>query len=287
MKQIVKAMLLSTSLIAVNIAFAATPAAPAAGAPVATVAKSNETVYVNGKAVDPKIIEAMMNQFKKSSPMAAQQMANPQFKKEILQSIGMQQAILAEGNSQGLDKSAEYQAKLQEIKPMIYAQILQEKASKNAVTDAMIKAKYDKMKKDAAAQTQYDVLHILVKDKKTADDIVAQLKKGAKFTDLAKKYSVDPGSKDKGGDLGWSDGSSFVPEFTAALKQLKKGQYTVIPVKTQFGYHIIMLKDIKSGNASSVPPFDKVKDQIKQQLQMEQTKAFFDGLKAKYQVEVK
>ncbi len=287
MKQIVKAMLLSTSLIVVNIAFAATPVAPAAGAPVATVAKSNETVYVNGKAVDPKIIDAMMNQFKKSSPMAAQQMANPQFKKEILQSIGMQQAILAEGNAQGLDKSAEYQAKLQEIKPMIYAQILQEKASKNAVTDAMVKAKYDKMKKDAAAQTQYDVLHILVKDKKTADDIVAQLKKGAKFTDLAKKYSVDPGSKDKGGDLGWSDGSSFVPEFTAALKQLKKGQYTVIPVKTQFGYHIIMLKDVKSGNASSVPPFDKVKDQIKQQLQMEQTKAFFDGLKAKYKVEVK
>ena len=287
MKQIVKALLLSTSLIAVNIAFAATPTTPAADAPVATVAKSNETVYVNGKAVDPKIIDAMMSQFKKSSPMAAQQMANPQFKKEILQSIGMQQAILAEGNADGLDKTADYQAKLQEVKPMIYAQILQEKASKNAVTDAMVKAKYEQMKKDAKAQTQYDVLHILVKDKKTADDILAQLKKGAKFTDLAKKYSIDPGSKDKGGDLGWSDGSSFVPEFTAALKQLKKGQYTVIPVKTQFGYHIIMLKDVKSGNADSVPPFDKIKDQIKQQLQMAQTKAFFDGLKAKYKVEVK
>ena len=272
MKQIVKALLLSTSLVAVNVAFAATaPVAPAAGAPVA--AKSNETVYVNGKAVDPKVISAMMNQFKKSSPMAAQQMANPQFKKEILQSIGMQQAILLEGNAEGLDKSADYQAKLQEIKPMIYAQILQEKASKNAVTDAMVKAKYEQMKKDAKAQTQYDVLHILVKDKKTADDIVAQLekapkdKKGAKFVELAKKYSIDPGSKDKGGDLGWSDGSSFVPEFTASLKKLKKGQYTVIPVKTQFGYHIIMLKDVKSGSADSVPPFDKIKDQIKQQLQ--------------------
>ena len=147
MKQIVKALLLSTSLLAVNIAVAATPVAPAAGAPVATVAKSNETVYVNGKPLDPKVIDAMMSQFKKSSPMAAQQMANPQFKKEILQSIGMQQAILLEGNSEGLDKSADYQAKLQQIKPMIYAQILQEKAGKNAVTDAMVKAKYEQMKK--------------------------------------------------------------------------------------------------------------------------------------------
>lgn len=245
-----------------------------------------ETVYVNGKPVDQKTIDQTMAQIQKN-PGAAQQMKNPQFKKEVLQSIGMQQAILLEGNTQNLDKSADYQAKLNEVKPMIYAQILQDKAGLDKVSDADAKAKYDQMKKEAASKTEYDVSHILVKDQKTADDIEAQLKKGAKFADLAKKYSIDPGSKDKGGELGWSDGSNYVPEFTAAIKTLKKGAYTTTPVKSQFGYHIIKLNNTRPADTKNFPSFDKMKDQLKQQIQMEKTKAFFDGLKAKYKVEVK
>lgn len=246
---------------------------------------SADTVYVDGKPVPQTVIDQAMAQLKKN-PMAAQQMANPQFKQEMLQSIGMQQAILAEGNAQSLDKSAAYQAKLNEIKPMLYAQILQEKATAQPITDAQIKAKYDELKKAAATQQQYDVSHILVKDQKTANDIEAQLKKGAKFTDLAKKYSIDPGSKANGGELGWSDGSNYVPEFTAAIKTLKKGQYTTSPIKSQFGFHIIKLNDVKTGGAD-FPAFDKIKDQIKQQIQMDRTKAFFDGIKAKHKVQVK
>lgn len=245
-----------------------------------------ETVYINGKPVDQKIINQTMNQFKKSSPMAASQMNNPQFKKQILQSIGMQQAILIEGNKEGLENTPQYKEKLQEVKPMIFAQILQDKAS-GTITDAQALAKYNKIKAETANAQQYEVSHILVKDKKTADKILADLKKGKKFVDLAKQYSTDPGSKAKGGDLGWSDGSNYVPEFTAAIKTLKKGQYTTIPVKTQFGYHIIMLNDLKKGAATPMPPFDKMKDQIKQEMQMENTRKFFDGLKAKYKVEVK
>lgn len=246
-----------------------------------------ETVYVNGKPVDQKIIEQTMDQIKKSSPMIAAQMSNPQFKKQVLQSIGMQQAILAEGNSQGLDKSSEYQAKIQEVKPMIYAQILQERSASAKVSDAEVKVRYDQLKKQAANQKQYEVSHILVKDQKTADMIIDQLKKGGNFADLAKKYSVDPGSKSKGGDLGWSDGTNYVPEFTKALQQLQKGMFTTTPVKTQFGYHIIKLNDVKIGNSNNFPPFDKYKEQLKQQIQMEKVKQFFDGLKVKYKVEVK
>ena len=245
-----------------------------------------ETVYINGKPVDQKVIDQTMNQFKKSSPMAAQQLSNPQFKKEILQSIGMQQAILAEGNSQGLEKSSQYQEKMQEVKPMIFAQILQEK-NQGAMTDAQAKIKYDEMKQKASNQKQYEVSHILVKDEKNAKDIIAKLEKGGNFADLAKKNSIDPGSKVKGGDLGWSDGSNFVPEFTKAMESLQKGKFTTTPVKSQFGYHIIKLVNTKTGAASPLPPFDKMKDQIKQQAQMEKTREFFDGLKAKYKVEVK
>lgn len=244
-----------------------------------------ETLYVDGKPVDQKVIDQAMDQVKKN-PMAAQQLNNPKFKQEMLQSIGMQQAILAEGNAQGIDKSPEYLTKLAEIKPMVYAQIMQEKANAQPISDAQIKAKYDQMKKEAANQQQYNASHILVKDAKTANDIEAQLKKGAKFEDLAKKYSQDPGSKANGGNLGWSDGSNYVPEFTAAIKTLKKGQYTTTPVKSQFGYHIIKLNDTKSGG-SSFPTFDKMKDQIKQQLQMEKTKSFFENIKTKHKVQVK
>lgn len=245
-----------------------------------------DTLYVDGKPVSQSVIDAAMNQFKKSSPMAAAQMKNPQFKKQILQSIGMQQAILLEGNSQHLDTTPEYQKELQDVKPMLYAQILQEKASSGGVTDAQVQAKYNQLKAQAANQKQYDVSHILVKDQKTADMIEADLKKGDSFSALAKKYSIDPGSKAKGGELGLSDGSNYVPEFTAAILKLKKGQYTTTPIKTQFGYHIIKLNDIKSGGGN-IPPFAKVKDQIKQQLQMEKTRSFFDNLKSKYKVEVK
>ncbi|MCC2644304.1 MAG: peptidylprolyl isomerase [Burkholderiales bacterium] len=243
------------------------------------------TPYINGKPIDPKIVAKALEQIKKQSPMVASQLGNPKFKEQVEQSIAMQQALLMEGNSQGLDKTDAYKEKLEEIKPMIYAQMLQEKAMKDAVSDAEVKAKYDQMKKQAANQKQYEVSHILVKDESKAKDIIAQLKKGAKFADLAKKYSIDPGSKVKGGDLGWSDGSNYVPEFTAAIKGLEKGKYTTTPVKSQFGYHVIMLVDVKTGN--TIPEYDKVKEQIKQQIQSEKTRALFDGLKTKYKVEVK
>ena len=249
-----------------------------------------ETLYVSGKPIDQKIIDQAIAQFKKSSPMAAQQLNNPQFKTQLLQSIGMQQAILAEGNSQGLDKSPAYQEKLQQVKPMVYAQMLQEKSTSVAISDADVKAKYEELKKQniSQKQKQYNVSHILVKDKKTAYNIEAQLKKGANFNDLAKKYSTAPGSKTKGGELGWSDGSNYAPEFTAAVKTLQKGKYTTTPIKTQFGFHIIKLNDIKSGDANNnIPEFDKIKDQIKQQLQSEKTRALFDSLKTKYKVEIK
>ncbi len=265
MKSILKVLLLSSGLIC-SYGFA-------------------QTVYINGKPVPQSVIDNTINQFKKSSPMAAQQIKNPQFEKQILQSIGMQQAILIEGDKKGLNNSPQYKAKLEEVKPMIYAQILQEQANQE-ITDKEVMDKYNKMKLAAANTMQYEVAHILVRDNKTANDIIAQLKHGAKFDELAKTYSLDTGSKDKGGELGFSDGSNYVPEFTAALKKLQKGKYTTVAVKSQFGYHIIILKDVKKGS-SKFSSFIEMKDQIRQELQMNNTREFFDGLKNKYKVEVK
>ncbi len=245
-----------------------------------------ETLYINGKPVDQKIIDQTLNQFKKASPMAAERLNDPKFKTQILQSIGMQQAIILEGNSQGLEQSSQYQQKLQEVKPMMYAQIFQEKLTQTPVNDSQLKAKYEQMKQTAMNTKQYKVSHILVKDEKSANNVLAQLKKGQKFAALAKKFSTDPGSKNNSGDLGWSDGSNYVPEFSAAIKTLQKGQYTTVAVKTQFGYHIIQLNDTKTGS-SDFASFDKMKDQLKQQAEMDQVKNFFENLKTKYNVVIK
>lgn len=246
-----------------------------------------ETLYINGKAVDKKIIDQTIERYKRASPMASEQLKNPKLQKEILNSIGMQQTILMEGNSQNIENSTDYRDKVEEIKPMIYAQVMQQRLMNEKVSDNDLKARYEHMKADMLAHdTQYKTSHILVKDEKTANEVIQKLKKGAKFATLAKKYSTDTGSKVNGGDLGWSDGSSYAVEFTAAMKALQKGKYTEQPVKTNFGYHVILLVDTKKNN-NKMAPFDQMKDQIKQQLAMEKVRNYFDTLKAKYKVEVK
>jgi hypothetical protein len=110
----------------------------------------------------------------------------------------------------------------------------------------------------------------------------ASLKKGGKFEDIAKKQSKDPGSGANGGDLDWANPNSFVKEFSQAMVELKKGQVTDKPVKTQFGFHIIRLDDTRE---SPVPKFDEVKAQIAQQLQQGKLAEYQQGLREKAKIE--
>ena len=122
----------------------------------------------------------------------------------------------------------------------------------------------------------------MVEKEADAKAIVASLKKGGKFEDIAKKQSKDPGSGAKGGDLDWANPASYVPEFTAALLKLDKGQMTDTPVKSQFGYHIIRVDDIR---AAQLPAFEEVKPQIAQQMQQQKMAAFQEELRKKAKVE--
>lgn len=242
---------------------------------------------IAGIPVEQKLIDQTMNQIKKSSPMMVSQLNNPQFKKQVLESIGMQQALIQYAQTKGWDKSNDFKTQIVQVTPMIYAQILQDQVSAQVISDKDLQTKYDALKLAASKQQQFEVSHILVKDQKTADEIEAKLKAGGNFTALAKQYSQDPGSKTKGGDLGWSDGNNYVPEFTAGIRSLKKGQYTTTPVKSQFGYHIIKLVDIKFGPTTPIAPFSKMKEQLKQQIQGERVRQAFEDLKTQYKIEVK
>ena len=129
-------------------------------------------------------------------------------------------------------------------------------------SEADTKAAYEKFKTELGDK-EYSARHILVASEAEAKDVIAQINKGGDFAKIAKEKSKDPGSKDKGGDLGWFSLSGMVKPFSDAVSKLQKGSLTSEPVQTQFGWHVIKLEDVRDMKA---PPYDKVKDGLQKQL---------------------
>jgi peptidyl-prolyl cis-trans isomerase C len=164
----------------------------------------------------------------------------------------------------GLDKDPKLAAVLDiRRKDQLAKAYLEDYIRAHPVSEADIKAEYDKAKASATGD-EYEVKHILVKSEDEAKSILAQLAKKAKFEDLAKKKSADPGSAKNGGDLGWNAPNAFVKEFADALSAMKKGETSKAPVKSQFGWHIIRVEDVRP---IQVPPLAEVKADIGKQLQ--------------------
>ena len=134
----------------------------------------------------------------------------------------------------------------------------------------------------ANAGKEYRARHILVEKEDEAKAIIASLKKGGKFDEIAKKQSKDPGSGANGGDLDWANAASYVPEFSTALVKLNKGQTTDAPVKSQFGWHVIRLDDVRE---AQLPKLEEVKPQIAQQLQQQKLGKFQEDLRGKAKIE--
>ena len=150
-----------------------------------------------------------------------------------------------------------------------------------SVTDVEVQAEYDRYVKENGGK-EYKARHILVEKEETAKALIALLKKGAKFEALAKKESKDSGSGANGGDLDWASASSYVKEFSDAMIKLEKGKLTDTPVKSQFGYHIIRLDDVRE---AKLPALDQVKPQIKQQLEQQKMVKFQEDLRKSAKVE--
>jgi peptidyl-prolyl cis-trans isomerase C len=153
--------------------------------------------------------------------------------------------------------------------------LIEDFVKKNTPSDAEVTARYNALIKDAGGK-EYHLHHILVDNEQQAKDLIAKIKGGASFEDLAKQYSKDPGSGKNGGDLDWSDPKAYVPEFADAATHLQKGQMSETPVHTQFGWHIIRVDDVRS---ITPPPLEQVRPQIVQQIQQEKLQAFEEGLR--------
>ncbi|MES2073197.1 MAG: peptidylprolyl isomerase [Pseudomonadota bacterium] len=251
-------------------------AAPAAAA---SADKGAVAATVNGTAISQKRLDQIMQQQAVQQGMPD----NAETRKLVIDNLAMQMLVAQEASTKGLDKTPEVAEQIEMTRQSILAQAFVQDYIKNSKpTDEAIKAEYDKV----AAQSgkQYSARHILVGTEDEAKDIIAKLKKDPKtFATLAKAKSKDPGSKDKGGELGWFDPRGMVPEFGAAVAKLEKGKFTEEPVKSQFGYHVIMLDDSRP---SPVPAMEEVKPKIAQQLQQQSLKKLLDELKAKAKIEI-
>ncbi|WP_404299303.1 peptidylprolyl isomerase [Alicycliphilus denitrificans] len=232
---------------------------------------------VNGKAVPKERVETLKQQVERSGRPITPEMEN-QIKEEVI----AREIFMQEAQKRGLEASADYKAQMELARQTILIrELFVDFQKNNPVTDAEVQAEYDKFVA-ANAGKEYKASHILVAKEDEAKAILAALKKGGKFEDIAKKQSKDPGSGARGGDLDWANPSSYVPEFTEALVKLEKGKLTQTPVKSQFGWHIIRLDDVRD---AQLPKLDEVKPQISQQLQQQKLVKFQEDLRTKAKVE--
>lgn len=251
------------------------PAAAPAVAPVA-VSTTAAMPTVNGKTISQADYDFLLKQ----SQMQGQS-DTPELRKNILNKLVTEEIVSQEAVKKGFDKSADVLTQLDLARQGILIRAyLQDYVKNNPISDDDVKAEYEKIKSQMGDK-EYHARHILVDKESEAKEIIAKLKKGEKFEKLAEK-SKDPGSKGKGGDLGWAAPANYVPEFSAAMTKLNKGQYTTEPVKSQFGYHIIKLDDVRPVQA---PAFDAVKQNLQQRLQQQQIDKAISDLRAKAKVE--
>jgi peptidyl-prolyl cis-trans isomerase C len=209
----------------------------------------------------------------------------PEFRDNLREILITREILYQEAVKRKLDKNPDYQTQLDLAKQQIILAVLVEDLSKKLTpTEADVRKEYERVKAERGgdAGKQYKARHILVKDEDAAKQIIADLDAGGDFAAIAKEKSEDTGTKDEGGELDWAEAESYVQPFGEALKALKKGERTKEPVKTNYGYHIIELEDVKS---VPFPGFDQVKVQIQQQLATKVRDDYIADLRAKAKVQ--
>ena len=244
---------------------------------LALPALAQNLAIVNGKPVPKARLEALSAQLAKAGRPVSAEMEG-QLKDEVI----AREIFMQEAQKRGLDGSDDFKNQMELARQtLLIRELFADYQKNNPVSDADIKAEYDKFVASNGGK-EYHARHILVEKEDEAKAIIASLKKGGKFDEIAKKQSKDTGSGANGGDLDWANAASYVPEFSGALIKLKKGQTTDAPVKTQFGWHVIRLEDVRE---AQLPKLEEVKPQIAQQLQQQKLAKFQEDLRGKAKIE--
>jgi len=251
----------------------AQPAAPKAAAPAAPAAAPAASAPA-GKALYPQSQFDFM--LKERTAQGAPD--TPELRNAIREELNTRELLAREAKKANLDKQADIKQQMDLAgQTVLVRAYVTDWIKKNPVPDAELRKEYDAIKAQMGDK-EYKVKHILVEKEDEAKDVIAQLQKGGKFDDLAKARSKDPGSKDKGGDLDWNAPGGFVKPFSDAMIATPKGKFTATPVQTQFGYHVILVEDVRD---AKVPSFDEVKPQLQQRVQAAHLDKYFKELRAK------
>ncbi|MDT3735256.1 MAG: peptidylprolyl isomerase [Denitratisoma sp.] len=244
--------------------------------PAPKASKPGAVATVNGVAIPAARAEALLQ-----SQLNQGQQDSEQLRTAIRNDLINREMLSQAAKKKGFDKKPEVNAQFELARQGILVNAyLQDFVATHPVKDETVKGEYDNIVK-AMGDKEYKARHILLEKEDEAKGIVARLQKGEKFEELAKQ-SKDPGNKDRGGDLGWSHPAGYVKPFADALVKLEKGKFSAAPVKTEFGWHVIQLDDIRD---LKHPPLDEVKPQIQQRLQQQALEKHIAELRAKTKVE--
>ncbi|MEK7946040.1 peptidylprolyl isomerase [Pigmentiphaga sp. YJ18] len=237
---------------------------------------AQNAAVVNGKAIPSSRVDQFVKLLTKQG-----QPDSPQLREQIREELINREIFLQEADKRGVAKQPEVQAEIDLTRQSVLIRgLFNDFLAKNPVSPQDIQAEYDRVK-SAQGDKEYQARHILVENEAQAKDIIAQLKKGAKFEDLAKQ-SKDPGSAANGGSLDWAPSSTYVKPFADALAALQKGQTTEAPVQTQFGWHVIRLDDVRP---VQFPPLEQLRPQIEESLRQTKLRDFQTSLREKARIQ--
>jgi peptidyl-prolyl cis-trans isomerase C len=245
---------------------------------LSSVAFAQNAAIVNGKAIPKVQLDKLIQK--------SNQPDTPQVRDQGREMLVTRELILQEANNRGITQKESVRDQLEQSKMgILIAAVFEDYVQREGVDEAELKAAYDQVKTQYTGK-EYHVEHILVEKESDAKAIIVELKSGKNFADIAKAKSKDPGSAAKGGDLGWVSDQSLVPEFSKAMVQLKNGQTTDKPVKSQYGWHIIRLDDVRDMKA---PSMEEIKEQLVQMISADQNwqKAKFSEMMKKLRAKAK
>ena len=248
-----------------------------ASAAASTAAAGSNRVVVNGVTIPPSRFEAM------NKELSAQgQPDNAERKAAVREELINREVLAQAAAKRGLDKNPDIAAQMEMARQAVLVRALFESEVKSTpVSDADLQKQYETFK-GSMGTNEYKVRHILVDKEDEAKSIIADLNRGGDFAKLAKDKSKDPGSKDNGGDLDWGPSARYVKPFADAVTTLPKGQTTTAPVKTDFGFHVIRVEDVRP---LKVPEFNDIKEQFRQRAQQQQVQKLVMELRSKAKIE--
>jgi len=240
-------------------------------------AQGTTLARVNGVAV-PRARQDLLMQQQGARGMPDNEQTRALVRDELIN----REVLYQEAQKAGVGKKPEVQAQVDMARQdVVVSAYVRDWVRTHPVTDADVQKEYDRAKAQTGDK-EYRARHILVETEEQAKGLIDELKKGGKFEDLATKNSKDPGSAQRGGDLDWNVPGTYDKQFADALVKLEKGKYTDTPVRTRFGYHIIMLEDVRP---VKFPALNEVRQRISQQITQGRIEELVKSLRAKAKVE--